>query len=301
MKEVNEFACNHGWRRALDHYVRQDYPHIYQYVLDYGRADFAYLAPLNKQSVILDVGSGWGTLSCLLAERVGAVYSLESVRERIEFLTIRAEQEQIKNIQPIQASFLELPVPEKCLDLVILNGVFEWIGIADDSKSPDELQLMVLHKLYDCLKPGGSLYIGIENRFGYNYFLGGKDHSDLPYTSLMPRWLADNIMAAKGKGSRRTGQAKGAYRTYTYSYWGYKSILEKAGYTSVKRYLVFPDYNHPSYIVPAENLNAFRYMVNQLYSGDTRKQQVLHKLVRITAPFGLQKIFSPCFGIYAKK
>lgn len=301
MQKVNEVAYADGWQIALERLVRDEYPNIYKYVIDYGRADFTSLTSIDKTSTVLDVGSGWGTLSCLLARQAGWVYSLESVRERIEFLKIRAQQEKLDNIQPIQASFLEMPIPPQSVDLVVLNGVFEWIGIADFSKKPDELQHDVLVKIFECLKPGGSIYIGIENRLGYGYFLGGKDHSDLPFTSLMPRWLADFVMEKKNAESRRTHQAKGAYRTYTYSYWGYKKVLEKAGFVEVERYLVFPDYNHPAYLVPGHNSQAFRYMVNQLYSGDSLKQQILRIIAHATASLGFPKIFSPCFGIIASK
>lgn len=301
MEEINTFSEEHGWRLALEKYVKAKFPNIYRYVTDAGRADFAYYVPLDKKSVVLDIGSGWGTLSCLLALRAGEVYSVESVPQRIEFLKIRSKQDDLKNVVPLQASFLELPFLEDSLDFVILNGVLEWVGIADYSESAEKLQLRVLEKIFSILKPGGYLYIGIENRFAYNYFLGAIDHSDLPYTSLMPRWLADRVMYHKTQRSRRTKQGAGSYRTYTYSYWGYRSILKRTGFSNIERYLVFPDYNHPSYLVPAANTRAFKYLIEQLYTGETKKQKSLRSAATLTAPLGFQKLFSPCFSIFAQK
>ena len=37
------------------------------------------------------------------------------------------------------------------------------------------------------LKPGGSIYVGIENRYAYGYFMGAQDHNRLRYTSILPR------------------------------------------------------------------------------------------------------------------
>jgi ubiquinone/menaquinone biosynthesis C-methylase UbiE len=301
MQQVNQQARKTNWRTALNTYVADSYPDIYQYVINHNRADFSFFTPLKPDSVALDVGSGWGTISCLLAARYGTVVSVESVPERIEFLKVRAQQEGLTNIQPLQATFLELPIPESSLDLVVMNGVLEWIGIASESDTPDGLQRSVLRKLFACLKPGGTLYIGIENRLAYNYFFGAKDHSDLPFTSLVPRWMADWIMHGKAQQSRRTMRSRGAYRTYTYSYWGYQRILQKTGYSNIRIYIVLPDYNNPAYIIPTDNPQAFTYTIHQLYSGVSLKRQLIQAFASQFAFLGLQRAFAPCFGIFASK
>ncbi|MBK7920532.1 MAG: class I SAM-dependent methyltransferase [Chloroflexi bacterium] len=301
MRKVNTHAKAHGWISALNTYVKDDYANIYNYVTDANRADFTYFIPLTQDSVVLDVGSGWGTIPYLLALRHKHVVSLESVEERITFQRIRAEQEGLDNLQLIQASFLRMPLAENSFDLAILNGVLEWIGIASEVKSPRELQLNVLRKLWSSLKPGGWLYVGIENRFGYDYFLGGPDHSGVPYTSLMPRSMANMVMSRKSGNTWRTKQRIDAYRTYTYSYWGYKKLLQEAGFDNVQVNLVFPDYNHPAYIIPATDKKVFRYIVQQLYSGQTAKRKLLRTAATLTAPLGLQRVFSLCFSIFAQK
>ena len=301
MQQVNQSALETNWRDAIKTYVAGPYPDIYQYVINHNRADFSFFAPLQPDSVALDIGSGWGTISCLLAARYETVISVESVWERIDFLRIRAQQEGLYNIQPLQATFLELPIPESSLDLVVLNGVLEWIGIASDTDTPDGLQQKVLKKIYSCLKPGGTLYIGIENRLAYNYFFGAPDHSDLPFTSLVPRWMANWIMQRKSQQSRRTTRASGAYRTYTYSYWGYKSLLRKTGYSDIRIYIVLPDYNNPAYIIPTDNPRAFAYTIHQLYSGASLKRRVVQFIGNRLASWNLQNVFAPCFGIYATK
>jgi 2-polyprenyl-3-methyl-5-hydroxy-6-metoxy-1,4-benzoquinol methylase len=301
MQEVNACAQEHDWRTALDTLVKYQYPNIYEYVTDASRADFTYLIPLEKESVILDVGSGWGTISYLLALRHEHIVSIESVAERIAFQQIRAKQENIANIELVQASFLQMPVTQGGFDLAILNGVLEWIGIASEAKPPYELQLDVLRKLWASLKPGGYLYIGIENRLAYGYFLGGLDHSGLPFTSLMPRSLANVVMRRTAKRDWRTHKGTDAYRTYTYSYWGYKRLLKQAGFSNVKVNLVFPDYNHPAYIISAEDKAVFQYVVRQLYSGQSTRRKLLRNAAIIAASLGLHRFLSPCFSIFAQK
>jgi ubiquinone/menaquinone biosynthesis C-methylase UbiE len=301
MQQVNTLSRDVGWHQALETLVAKNYPDIYTYVTNHNRADFGFYTLTSSDNVVLDVGSGWGTISCLLAKRCGNVISLESVPERLEFLKIRAEQEGLANIQPVQASFLELPIPESSLDLAVLNGVLEWVGIASDKETPDQLQQHVLEKIFTCLKPGGSLYIGIENRFAYPYFLGAKDHSDLPFTSLAPRWLANWIMYRKTQKARRTTQSTGAYRTYTYSYWGYRALLRKSGFKKIQIYIVLPDYNNPAYIIPADNPQAFSYVIRQLYSGNSYKRKLIQAIASRITFLGFHRVFAPCFSIFATK
>ena len=301
MQAVNRRSEVEGWHQPVKDLLAEDYSDIYNYVTDTRRADFCQHIPLTPRSVVADIGSGWGTISCLLAARCGRVLSVESVTERIKFLKIRALEEKLDNLLPVQADFLELPLAESSLDLAVMNGVLEWIGIASEDGRPDELQLKVLRKIHSSLKPGGTLYIGIENRYAFHYFFGVLDHSDLPFTSLVPRQVADLMMRRKGQASRRTTQAQGSYRTYTYSYWGYHNLLNKAGFSQTDIYLVLPDYNRPYYIVRPEDTSAFLSAIRNVYADPSLRTKIIKSLATISAPFGLQRFFSPMFSIYAKK
>src|SRR5205823_4310509 len=74
--------------------------------------------------------------------------------------------------------------------------------------NPRKVQLRFLEEICRILKPRGQLFVAIENRFDYEYFMGHPDHhSGLRYSSLLPRFLANlySIFAARRP-----------YRTYTY-------------------------------------------------------------------------------------
>ena len=70
-------------------------------------------------------------------------------------------------------------------------------------RSPRVLQERFLGQLAACLKPGGALYVGIENRFGRMFWRGTPDHQGLRYTSLMPKPAARAAPAALPPPSSR--------------------------------------------------------------------------------------------------
>jgi SAM-dependent methyltransferase len=199
-----------------------------------------------------------------LAKYYDDVWSLEAVKERIEFQKIRQEQDGINNINFVRADLLHLPFPNNYFDLVVANGVLEWAGLSDCSRNPREVQLDFLKEIKRIMKPKGCLYIGIENRFGFPFILGGKDHSGLPFTSLLPRKLSDVIVKISGKaGEYRQGdQIKKweNYRTYTYSYWGYRKILKDAGFIQAKLYWTLA-YNAPKHAGKFYD-ESFNYFLN---------------------------------------
>ncbi|RMF97827.1 MAG: class I SAM-dependent methyltransferase, partial [Candidatus Schekmanbacteria bacterium] len=193
MKEVCEYAKKNGWIEALEKKIRKVNPNIYRYVMSCNRADWRVLLNLDENSVVLDLGAGWGTISSILSDFVGKVYALESIKERVDFIDIRKEQDN-KNIYPVRADFNDPPFFNESFDLIVCNGVLEWVALNKFDGSPRKVQIDFLKRLYKLLKPKGTLYIGIENRFSYESFNGAIDHSGLPYTNLLPRFLADIVV-----------------------------------------------------------------------------------------------------------
>ena len=101
------------------------------------------------------------------------------------------------------------------------------------------------------LRPGGYLYVGIENRLPISYYLGAPDpHCELPFVTVLPRPMANWY-------ARRRGHREG-YRNYLYSHRGYRKLLRKAGFARTEFYLAVPSYNVPRYYVPLEE-NIFSY------------------------------------------
>jgi ubiquinone/menaquinone biosynthesis C-methylase UbiE len=293
MVRLLEVANEKGYQRALEECLL---PKTTQYVFDYAlnesRGDFRFLLPLNNHSRVLDVGCGWGAVTCAFARTSGEVVAADSNIYTLQFLKIRAEQEELDNIKPVNIQPLDdarLPFADSYFDAVLLNGVLEWVGSATKENRPDEIQKKALKEIRRILKPGGKLYIGIENRIGYHYFLGAPDdHTRFKFTNLMPRWLSDKYMKI------RTGYG---YRTYTYGMLGYKSLLENAGFKKVDFYLPIQSYREPEYLIPLDDQKIINYYLNNHISRRTTRHQIVYFFTRILVAIRIFKFLVPNYSI----
>jgi SAM-dependent methyltransferase len=246
MLKINAAAKKIGWKKALDSITDLEMisPH---YIKNPTRADFRFLLSISKGSTILDVGCGMGTHTDVLARLADKVVGIETSLDRLEFTKTRVEQEGLGNVELYQASILEPPFAPGTFDFILFNGLLEWVALGSDA-NPRETQLAALRKANNLLKPGGVLYIGIENRFAFKQFLGHKDpHSGVRFTGVVPRFIANIMMKVflKKKENRffRSYKQKDAYRTYTYSHLGYRKLLREAGFNGIRFFVVRPSYN----------------------------------------------------------
>ncbi len=308
MRAVNALARKEGWQQALETLVRPRYPAIYRYVTNPVRTDWRFLLPLPWESTVLDVGAGWGTISFQLAEAYHQVVALELVAERLEFISIRRQQTRSNRVRPVQGNMLKTPFAPNSFDLVVMNGVLEWAGVSDLEGDPRDVQLRFLRRARELLKPGGYLYIGIENRMAYTAFLGAEDHSGLRYTNLMPRALANFYVRAtaylkgiRGSESHRTAETARSYRTYTYTYFGYSQLLKEAGFQDISIYAAIPGYNAPLHLVNIDDARSFQYLLQMFYHPRRQISRLLLSLAKRTCFLSLHKYFASDFCIFAQR
>jgi ubiquinone/menaquinone biosynthesis C-methylase UbiE len=252
IEEIDSLGFAEGLRRL---YV--DYPDLRDYIEGERRGDWichCFSSRNNNNRRSLDIGSGLGNLSEMLSHHYDEVYSLEAVRERIEFQKRRFKNSGVNNVTIVRGNAIELPFPDDYFDLVVCNGVLEWVGIMNTDRPPREVQLSFLREVKRVLSDKGCLYIGIENRFNLGYMLGAPDHSGLRYTSLIPRSVANFLVKRYGRSggmcrdtsSKENKKEWRGYRTYTYSIKGYNSLFREAGF-KFKSYWAIPSYNHPMF------------------------------------------------------
>ncbi len=255
------------------------------------RADWRFVIPLPKNFTVLDAGAGMGRISIPLARVAGRVTSMDHSFLRMKFLKMRAKKEGLTNIDVCVGDIFDAPFAKESFDLVVMNGLLEWVGATDRFKNPREAQIASLKIAKDLLKKGGYLYIGIENRFAASY-MRGRDHSGLYFTSYMPRFIASLYMKLR-RGRK--------YDTYTYSRAGYEKLLKEAGLDDVTFYLPYPGYNLPRIMIPHDNLRALSYAVRSFMSSSGAKKKVAWIISRFPPALYAYRFFFFSFGIVVKK
>jgi SAM-dependent methyltransferase len=255
----------------------------------------------NNNRRCLDIGSGLGNLSEMLSHYYDEVYSLEAVRERIEFQKRRFKNSNVNNVTIVRGNALELPFPNDYFDLVVCNGVLEWVGIMNNTtRSPREVQLSFLREVKRVLSDKGCLYIGAENRLGRaaNFLVRRYGRSAAVYP--------DDPSSKENKKEWR-----GGYRTYnTYSIKGYNSLLSEAGF-KFKSYWAFPSYNKPLFSARLNDRVALKGAVKYIGPGSVQYigsgRGMFERIFSIIEKFDsrilslIANAITPCFLFYCYK
>lgn len=106
------------------------------------------LAELNPGQVVLDLGSGGGIDVLLSARRVGPTgraYGLDMTDEMIALARANAERAEATNVEFLQGTIEDVPLPDASVDVIISNCV---INLSADKPK-------VLREANRVLRPGG--------------------------------------------------------------------------------------------------------------------------------------------------
>jgi ubiquinone/menaquinone biosynthesis C-methylase UbiE len=254
------------WRNLIWKSFHHNYTFLHHIIVDETRNDFSTLLPLAQGATVLDLGAGWGTTSCHFAHRAELVYSLDGILDRCKFIQLRCEQDGVGNVRTICANILDRPFAEHSFDIVLMNGVLEWVGTSIDGMSAGEAQLAALKEVRRILKPEGVLYVGIENSHGYRYILGGDDdHTGLPHITYHVREKADEVAWKRTKKD---------YRTFTYDMAGYHELLEAAGFESMEFFYPYPDYKHVQALFPLDDVRPLQFYYRCLHKNVDAETEV---------------------------
>jgi len=264
-----------------------------EFIFGGARSDFLFYIPLDKKSKVLDVGCGLGAHSFNAARLAGEVYGCDLSKKRVDFCEERRLSENIQNLRFIHSDIENLPFGDGTFDAIILNGVVEWLGEKNKNKDPRQDQIDGLRRARQLLKPGGMIYIGIENRFAASYLFSARDHNNLKYTSFMPRFIA-NLVSLRKRGK--------PYRTYTYSKQGYERLLLDAGFDKKPDiYIAHPGYNFPRFLIPFNDMAALKFILNSMSIDKGLTGKIARFFSKI--PFGAAFIrnFFYAYAIFIKK
>ena len=289
MRVINRAArAGENWRELLTGSQDPDVQRASTMILNLDRANWHYLLELSPDSRVLDIGAGTGTNSHALALHYTEVVAVEPVQERVEFMQERFSQEHLSNVRIVRSSLWTLPFAPGSFDLIVMNGVLEWVA-EGRTEDPEELQRLALANALRLLKPGGHLYIGIENRLCPGYFIGHNDpHAGIPFVTVLPRFIAQRYARKRGLPG---------YRNYLYSSHGYRNLLRDVGFKTVDIYLALPSYNAPRFLVPL-NGNGFSYYARNFGNTHSGLRGLIHSLF---LRLGVLKFCEYSFAILAEK
>jgi SAM-dependent methyltransferase len=177
----------------------------------------------ERGATLLEVGAGPGAITEELVRHNVHVTALELTLKRS---TINAHRNKHAENLEIVVDNLQNYKTKKKFDYVVCVGVLEYAGRFITSDTPYE-SLMKL--MYDNLKPGGTLLLAIENRFGLKYWAGAtEDH--------LHQYFAGQNGYPDPKGVQTFGRQE------------LVNLFETTGFKNPYFFYPFPDYKNPLFI-----------------------------------------------------
>lgn len=241
-------------------------PHIVRRSADEARASGQLLLSLTPQSRVLDIGCGLGAFAFSLARTCAEVVAIDLILEHLQWMRAYAASSGVKNlVLGCAGDSPSLPFADATFDAVMMSGVLEYVALACPGR-PEAVQQAFLRDIARVLRPDGQIYIGIENRLSWRYFLGKpEEHTKMRFAALLPRRLADAAY-------RRTRGRE--FRVYTHSMGGYRNMLAEAGLRRTQFFHPLPKYSKIGSLLPLEE-NGRRSLLPTATARPRRWQQRL--------------------------
>jgi len=297
----DKIAFGTPWREAVVNLIGAKQSWLKRIVTDASRTRWLEQHPPVKDSLVLDVGCGWGQWA-VPAATTARVVALEPNPARLSVVhAIAAQEGRIDRMYFIGAFLEEVDFLDTKFDQAFCIGVLEWVPRFQPGLEPIEAQRSFLRKLCGALRPGGTCVIGIENRLGLKYLLGARDdHHGLAGISCL-----DPALAAR-RYQQTTGEP---LRMLIHSRAEYDKLLREAGFHSVQFWAAFPDYKVPEAIVPLDHGAVDQRILAGLsvaeHHGDNGEplafQDELSSHYRSLALMGLAGQFAPSYFIVATR
>ncbi|MFC1828296.1 class I SAM-dependent methyltransferase [Thermodesulfobacteriota bacterium] len=269
------------------------------------------LLKFNKDDIVLDAGCMWGALTVPLGRSGCRVFGMDQTRESLLFLHKRLEEEGLTNVSLIRANLNKVKLKPNCFDKIIVNGVLEWLAeekvevdeyykkrenkkspAVRKNNTPRQVQADFLSKIFMALKPGGTLYLAIENRYdAANFFGYGDPHTGQRFVTLLPRFLQNSFSRIF------TGRP---YKTWIYSEKELRKLFTGSGFVNPDIYYAFPDYRMPELILSRQGMQNFR-PVRYLETRNFRNKLFWYCLENIFYKYLKLASLAPSFIVTATK
>ncbi|MFK3798203.1 glycosyltransferase [Pseudomonas sp. NPDC088444] len=173
---------------------------------------------------VLEIGAGCGAISRYLGECGAELLCLEGSPRRAAMAASRTRG--LDNVTVLAERFDDFRIEEQ-FDAVTLIGVLEYASMFSSAEDP---ALAMLVRIRQLLKPGGHLFIAIENQLGLKYFAGApEDHLGVSMYGI--------------EGRYEHGQPK------TFGKKQLEQLIASAGFAASEFLAPSPDYKLPNSII----------------------------------------------------
>lgn len=228
--ELLEITRNYSeveYQRIIEE--RRSWPILYHLSLQ--RENIVEWLPIDKSMKVLEIGSGCGAITGVLARKAGEVTCIELSKKRSMINAYRHME--CSNVTIHVGNFQDIESNLPCdYDYICLIGVFEYGQAYIDSEQPYEDFLRIVSKH---IKEDGHIVIAIENKLGLKYWAGCKeDH--------LGTWFDSLEDYPKG----------GSARTFTKD--GLLKIVKNCGFSDAFMYYPYPDYKFMTNLYSDERL-----------------------------------------------
>lgn len=216
-----------------------------------------HLSPLRENIVewipmegakVLEVGSGCGAITGVLARKASQVVSVDLSKKRSLINAYRHSD--CDNVVIHVGNFKDIePTLPVDFDYIFLIGVFEYgqSYMGTDRPFEEFLQIVMKH-----LAPGGRVVIAIENKYGLKYFAGCKeDHLGTWFSGI-------------------ENYADGGY-VRTFSRQGLEKIFAACGVKDYSFYYPYPDYKFMTTLYSDKRLPGKGELSNNLRNYDRER------------------------------
>ena len=183
----------------------------------------------NPEGTLLEIGSGCGAMSGLFCKKVKRVVGIDLSKRRSTINMYKNKA--YDNLEIYVGNFTDIDIEEK-FDYVTLIGVLEYscYYVGGEDAFAD-----MLKRAKSFLKPGGTLIVAIENKYGMKYWSGAyEDHTGKQFDGITGYQSVDKVR--------------------TFSRNGLEKLLIRSGYNTNEFYFPIPDYKMPREIFSEDRL-----------------------------------------------
>lgn len=192
------------------------------YHLSHLRGNIVEWMDVIDNAQVLEIGSGCGAITGVLAQKAKNVTCVELSKKRSMINAYRNKEKENITIKVGNFEAVEKTLDSR-YDVITLIGVFEYAASYINHKDP-YIQFLNIVKKH--LKPGGSIIIAIENKYGMKYWAGCKeDHAGRYFEGIEGYPYTEGVR--------------------TFSKTELEQLFKKCGFGDCKFYYPYPDYKLP--------------------------------------------------------